>query len=219
MLRKNNLLLVIIFSLFLNNFAISHAKPKLIEVVKKKPNPIVKTPVTKTDEFDFRKIKWDMSPQEVQESEKSDVKFQDNINLIYSDKLFGHDAKVVYYFEKAKLKEASYIIKSNFSQQTEYIEFYYRMKNILSEKYGKPDLDNNNDFAHLGTDSYKQMIEMISNGEEALDTTWETPRTKIQLLLNGKNILTKVNFELNYSKKYTKATEKEKDKDLDKNKF
>jgi hypothetical protein len=184
---------------------------------QKKSQIIIKKVEKKKDEdpFDFRKAKWGMNIQQVHESEGKQAISENNEKLVYPDTLLDLNAEVSYFFEKNRLVKAIYQLEgNNTNDPVENINNFKKIRNALSQKYGRPDFDTSGELDMFEKDTYKNLGELIARGAQVLETRWETPRTRIKLLLKGRDIFSKVTLDLGYFAKdqETRAISAEEEK-------
>lgn len=147
-----------------------------------------------TSDPDFRDVQWGMSVNKVKEIEKtkliSEQKGYKDI-LIYSDSLMGLDCHVGYVFVNDKLVRSKYIITQKHTNKNDYIYDYDHLKQILIDKYGKPEWTKNNDdktwLNSLFKGSPEDWGKAVSAGHLVYASEWHTPKSKIALSLSGDN--------------------------------
>ncbi len=152
----------------------------------------------KETKYDFRKTNWGMSKEQVKATEDKSPDFEDNIILNYSIVINGKDFVCTYMFLNDKLYKSKSVFAGQHINKNLYIDDYKELKEIFIKKYGKPKFD---DYPEKwGDDIYKDnkndLVIAISVGDEAYWAQWETPTTKIDLYLWGKN--NKINLNISY---------------------
>lgn len=104
-------------------------KPAQQEPISLKPD---------AEDFDFRCAKWGFSQEEVKKAEKSAPIMEKDGNLAYSDKISNQECLAVYIFIGNKLVRSSYRIVERHTNNFDYLLDYQRLKDLLTQKYGKP---------------------------------------------------------------------------------
>ena len=138
--------------------------------------------------YDFRKINWGMSKEQVKAIENKKPDFEDDIRLGYIVKIDGENFMCVYNFLEDKLYNAGYGPTKEHTNKNLYIDDYKELKEILIKKYGKPKSDLGIFWKDdLYKDDKSQWGFAISLGHLVYGVQWETPTTKITLNLSGDN--------------------------------
>lgn len=166
-----------------------------------------------TDSFDFRKTRWGMSKKEVLKIEKEKLlSTDDSTVLVFSSEINSLDCGIVYQFAEDKLAKAGYLITEEHTNKNDYINDYDNLKEILIKKYGAPLRSGKVWKNDLYKDSPEDWGFAISIGHLGYTSKWETPRTEINLGLNGDDY--KIRLIVYYESKELKSIlEKEKDKE------
>lgn len=170
--------------------------------VDAKSNTNTKNPtVEKENKTDFRKTLWGMSFLQVQATEKNNPENFSDTFLLYKDKIFGTETDVEYYFSENKLIKGIYVF-NQINKSEDYIVFYKKIKETITEKYGRAISDNSAEMM-VSDSQYKYMADLVFNGSNSYETNWDLPKTKIILSFSKKNVFNSARLELAYlSKKY-----------------
>ena len=141
--------------------------------------------------YDFRKIKWGMSKEEIKKSEsipiKVDASDQTPSFLVYSTTISSLDTDLVYYFTENKCFAAVYVITEKHTNENDYIEDFRNLKKSLIEKYGEPETDKIIWKDDLFKDDYSDYGLAISIGDLYYKAIWKTKPHEIILSLDGDN--------------------------------
>ncbi|MGE5598662.1 MAG: hypothetical protein ACM3XS_04720 [Bacteroidota bacterium] len=113
--------------------------------------------------FTFRRTFWGMSAVEVKEGEEGDPVGESDEMLVYRGKVIDLEGDIVYRFAGGKLIAASYLF---FLEPTQCTTTFYYLKELLSTKYGRPNLE--------------------GGWDEILVAGWETAATRVVLLYGGR---------------------------------
>ncbi|MDO9554981.1 MAG: hypothetical protein Q7J40_00155 [Atribacterota bacterium] len=144
--------------------------------------------------YDFRKTNWGMSKEQVKEIEKSKFAEEDfgkEENLHYKGEVDGVNCEIYYYFMKGKLTSAAY---GSTQSKDVCINNYKKFTEYLIKKYGNPVEDKTFEDFEKGTGL----------------TSWDTPITKISLMLSEGRNKNEFNLGIYYqSKEGTEIKEKE----------
>jgi len=153
--------------------------------------------------YDFRKANWGMSKEQVKVAEKNKIEIEDEeviaIGRVEIDK---KECIYVYHFLEDKLYRAGYGFMEKHTNKNLYINDYESLKEILTKKYGKPEIDKviwKND---LFKSAKQDWGTAISIGHLEYFSSWETPTTYINLGLNGDNY--KISLTLGYESRELK---------------
>ena len=139
------------------------------------------------DNFDFRKLKWGATREDVKKAEEATFIDEAADMLIYRDvKVAGLNASLGYVFENGKLVQGSYSFAEKHSNNNLYINDYDKVKKALTEKYGEGEevWSWNDDLFKGDEDNYGLAI---SAGHLKIITMWVTEKTRIMLSLHGDN--------------------------------
>jgi len=150
--------------------------------------------------YDFRKTNWGMSKEQVKATEDKKPDFEADTTLGYDVTISGKDFACIYSFLEDKLYNSGYFFTGKHTNKNLYIDDYEELKETLTKKYGKPKMDIpglwKND---LYKDDKSHWGMAISVGHLAYGNSWETPNTKISLMLSGDNY--KIKLVLFYTRK------------------
>ncbi|MBA7588846.1 hypothetical protein ES708_30916 [subsurface metagenome] len=181
---------------------------------------ISETQTTTTYQYDFRKVNWGMSKEEVKATEDKKPFSENDTDLYYKNvEIIGRNFFCSYGFIQDKLYESNYNIGTTLgeihSNKNDYIDDYESVKEILTKKYGKP----KRDVVTWKNDLFKNKKQdwgtAISIGHLVYVSTWETPTTEIGVALGGNNyeIWLSVGYDSKELKEWVKKIKEEKAKD------
>ncbi len=172
------------------------------------------------EEFDFRKMRWDMTRKEIIASEM-DVLGEPSYNkpdsLRYRLKLSGLSAQLIYVFHEETCYIAMYMFNESHVNENGYIDDYEKIKKILTEKYGEPDVNR----VLWKNDLYKNKPSKhgfaVSIGHLWYGATWVFPNgSAIIHILSGENY--KINHLLSYlSPEYDEIEKKKEEQEASSN--
>jgi hypothetical protein len=168
-------------------------------------------------EFDFRKVKWGMSIDQVMASESLEVIVKKPEFLGYQTLIAGKKTLLIYFFIQNKLFKARYAIREKHSNKNDYIADYKELHKILTKKYGKPLKDDTYWRNKLFKNNFSDWGMAVSVGHLVFLSEWGTDETRIQSLLKGDNH--KINLVIEYNSKalenlVKEAQQKKKMKDF-----
>jgi hypothetical protein len=164
--------------------------------------------------YDFREAKWGFSKNEVLESEKlTAIVDKDNI-VGYESLIADLKCLIGYVFTDEKLTRARYVIQETHTNKSDYINDYKTLKSLLIKKYGATVYDNDQKwFNDLYKDDYQQWGFAISLGHLSYSSSWQTPKTNIDLILSGDNY--EINLVIEYtSTQFEEVEKKRKEKEV-----
>jgi hypothetical protein len=164
-----------------------------------------------SDDYDFRKVRWGMSIQQVKESEPLEISHTEENLLGYKTKVIDKNVFLIYFFVEDKLVRATYGLADEHSNKNDFINDYNDFKNILIKKYGKPVKENTYWRNNLYKSDTSQWGFAISLAHLSYFAQWESEETQIISSLYGDNYAIKCGVEYS-SKKLKPFVEKYKDK-------
>lgn len=163
-------------------------------------------------EYDFRKVKWGASIQEVMASEKGKPVEKNKEMVIYKDKIINKNVWVAYHFAQNKLVGSMYISLDKHSNDNFFIDDYEDFKTALTKVYGKPTMDKavwkkQNSLFKSDRDCWGMAVGI---GHLCYISSWKTENSAISLLLSGDNA--KIRLGISYSsKEFEHLLEKQND--------
>ena len=157
--------------------------------------------------YDFKKMNWGMSQEQVKATEDKKPDYEDNTALGYKVKINEKDFYCGYNFLEDKLYTSGYVFTGEHTNENLYINDYKELKETLTKKYGKPILDK----VVWKNDLYKNDEQnwgmAISVGHLIYGVSWETSTTNISLMLSGDNF--KISLVIIYDSKELKEWAKQ----------
>ena len=138
----------------------------------------------------FRNTRWGMNRAQVVRIEGSPDYHENSggLDIIqYPQKVLNMDCMIGYVFAHNKLAKAKYSFIARFENKNQYISSYNKIKDILIQKYGRPEADR-----ILWQDKYYQNNRSnwglaISLGHLEFNTVWRDSETEIQFRAYGGN--------------------------------
>lgn len=160
---------------------------------------------------DFRNTKWGISKKQVQKIESA--QFIDGVTdmLLYKGKIANLECQIIYQFIEDTLYNGIYLIKEKHVNNNDYISDFKNLKNLLTEKYGKPEIDKMVWKGNLYKDDVANYGMAVISGELIYVATWKTESTNIRLMLYGDNFTPSlgVMYESEKYKNLVKKNEKQ----------
>ncbi|MDP8236040.1 MAG: hypothetical protein P9M08_06630 [Candidatus Erginobacter occultus] len=147
--------------------------------------------ITRAEDFDFRRARWGMTPEEVRETETEAAPFGDMEGLlIYQGTIAGIEADIIYIFQNGRLERGVYSIEPAESQAVS--RDYPRARSHLVELYGPPlveklNLEDGEAAGDLDPDDLDGLVKLVLAGGAEPMTYWETGASKIYLRLTEKD--------------------------------
>ena len=163
---------------------------------------------------DFKTFYWGDSPEKVKSVEKATFLIGNESSILYETEIENLKCDFSYFFENGKLAGARYQFTGKHSNENLYIDDFEKVKNLLIEKYGKPNVDDEiwkNDLFKGKKDDYGLAI---SQGHLVLFVRWNFDRTHISTTLKGDN--GKITHSINYFSQTVEHQEKAKKETLNK---
>lgn len=147
-----------------------------------------------------------MSPAEVKASEASAAWEESGDTLAFRTTIAGLAAYAAYNFVNSKFFFGRYVIVEPHSNRNAHISDYEKLRDLVTRKYGEPDLDDMHWDNDLFKDSPDSWGTAVASGHMSMLATWETERALISTMLTGDN------FEISLSIAYeSKALAEEAD--------
>ena len=136
----------------------------------------------------FRNTHWGMNRAQVVRIEGRPVHHDRSggLDIIqYPQKILNMDCMIGYVFAHNKLAKAKYSFLANFEDKNRYIQSYEKIRDILTQKYGKPEAEKaywqdkqyQNDRSNWGL--------ALSRGHFEIRSHWKDSETEIQLRVYG----------------------------------
>ncbi len=170
-----------------------------------------------SSQTDFRDTKWGMSKEEIRKIEKAKLIKEEGNLMFYEGQVGGKICLIVYIFVQDKLVRSKYMVTEKHTNQNDYISDYKSLKELLTQKYGKPTEDDEFWKNDLYKDDYSQWGFAVSLGHHSYYTIWETPSTKIFDSLTGDNY--RITLQIEYVSKQFKDLEKKVKEEEEKKKI
>ncbi|QDU44534.1 hypothetical protein Mal52_30170 [Symmachiella dynata] len=154
-----------------------------------------------TLENSFRQIRWGYSEREVRDSEASEPIHEHSGALFYEGRIADFPCRIIYVFAREICVRAKYSILEEHSNENLYLDDYFKLKELLLKKYGRPVTSSgqHSDFVWLDSlfqDDESDWGRAVAAGHLALQSQWETEDTCIDLVLHGDN------FEISLAVEY-----------------
>ena len=146
-----------------------------------------KTQEPATESYDFRRVTWGMSRDQVKATEPTPPLVSDSEMIGYKTEVARKDAYCMYGFVDDKLAVGMYQFKDLHSNKNDYFEDFAQLKKMLTEKYGTPQVDEVEWKKKTYKDNPEHWGMAVGLGELKYRAKWETERTNILLLLYGNN--------------------------------
>ncbi|HNY02788.1 MAG TPA: hypothetical protein PKG48_09390 [Bacteroidales bacterium] len=160
---------------------------------------------------DFRGFSWGASFSQVQKDETARFVSKDLDDLlVYEDQLAGSDCRVNFQFnDNDKLVSGSYIFLKMYSVPQLVLQDYYKFKNLLATKYGKPMTEKEEWRANTTPADKQNYGQAISEGNLTLTSVWTTERSIIKITLIS--ITDHPSLQIHYMAKGLDALESKED--------
>lgn len=138
-------------------------------------------------DYDFRKVIWGMTPEQVKTSETLEVIGVNDHIMAYDTTLLCKDIKLMYSFTNGKLTGAYYLLFEEHTNKNLFITDYNDFKKALTKKYKEPETDRIVWINDLFKSDPSNHGIAISYGHLSYLSTWNTDGTTINLMLMGDN--------------------------------
>jgi hypothetical protein len=159
----------------------------------------------KHKEPDFRNTNWGITSDQVKMLEDAKLVMDTGKMLSFDGVVGGLPCQIVYLFVRNQLTHGHYFFKAEHAADTLHLRDYEMLKAAISEKYGRPRLDD----ATWKDDTYKRSGEKVGlavkSGHLKLAAQWETPTTEVWLFLVGEN--SRIKLSMKYVSRLLGGTE------------
>lgn len=138
----------------------------------------------------FEEMSWGLSKKEVVELEGRPISLEQAPNfdiMRYQQKVINLDCVIEYYFYSNKLAKTTFTFFNNYPDKNSYLENYQRIKDALTQKFGRPHEENLYWRDSQYKDDFSAWGEAISRGHLELNSRWLTAKTEIRANLTGAN--------------------------------
>jgi hypothetical protein len=142
--------------------------------------------------YNFRKTRWGMTRNEVKASESNKLEKESDDVLVFSGKVAGKDALIVYRFAGNKLALGRYVFMLEHTNKNDYIVDFKNVQQTLKEKYGAPLKDEVTWLNNLYRNDPQDYGTAISIGHLMYMSNWSAEGTEIYLGLSGENFKIKL---------------------------
>jgi hypothetical protein len=148
---------------------------------------------------DFRQTHWGMSKTEVRavETARPTADPDQEEYLLYRASVEGLNCLLGYVFVNDQLVRAVYVIDQKHTDLIDYLSDYQRLKQALSEQYGRPAEDEEIWSNNLYQGKPAEFGNAVSLGHLKRFTAWKTASSDINIFLTGNN--RKIDLSVDYS--------------------
>ena len=152
----------------------------------------------------FRQTTWAMDQEKIKSVETAELLSESDHSLKYKTSVGDWDAICTYYFDGGVYYLAAYTLDVKHKDKNRYLDDYFRIKEILAEKYG--DALYKNDY-HWINDKHKDNRffygHAVSLGHLELRNEFNAPNMRVKPLLRGEqgNIYLEIYYENPYFEK------------------
>lgn len=143
------------------------------------------TKLTERPEYDFRKARWGMSKEQVMESERAKLIFDNENSVEYRVFIGDFQTQANYTFDNDKLVRVGLYFLTEYEDKNKYIEVYEFLQDGMTKGVGSPVLDKVVQTDPSATIEEGQEGQAVCNGELVYGTQWQYPGSDVQLLLRG----------------------------------
>lgn len=153
----------------------------------------------KDSTYDFRKVRWGMTKEQVKAAESGKPKDDKEDILLYIIDLPGFDdVALVYHFKGNKLVRSNYGFLKEHTNKNDYIDDFKRVKKGMADRYGpSKDADDAIWKDALYKDDPDDWGMAVASGHLIYQAAWQTDRTDILVTLDGDN------FQIHLGAQYT----------------
>ena len=146
--------------------------------------------------YDFGSARWGMTKTQVSSLERSSLISDSGNSLKYNGRYNGASAKLDYVFSGNKLLKGTYLISGSLANEQAYIDSYEKLKEHLTSRYGKPQIDQELWINSLYKENPDRHGFAVYIGHLSYQARWITARSDIILELksNDYNMLLEAKY-------------------------
>jgi len=159
----------------------------------------------------FRQATWGMSKVQVKAIEKAksygeEKKSDGGLDILaYEGKAGSLECFIAYYFVENQLIQGRYHFLEKHANRILFIGDFRTVKKELTQKYGKPTEDETYWKNDLYKDDSSDWGMAVAVGHLSFQAVWQTPQTKVLLMLTGDN------YEITHRLQYSSKSKKHQD--------
>ena len=132
------------------------------------------------DDFDFRRVNWGMSFDQVLEAESVTPVLREEKRLQYKTRILGREVLLSYFFTDNKLIAAEYQLFEVYLRTESYRQTYNAFKNALTKKYGSPAKEDLVWIDELYRDDETKLDLALSSGHAEYISIWDNATVRIK---------------------------------------
>ncbi len=133
----------------------------------------------------YRGTKWGMTAKQVRTLFPKGR--SDGTRWVIADPVAGYPAVTAFEFVGDRLVEASAYVARDYENQNRYLDDFAALKALLTEKYGKPEVDETNWSQTLYKDTPEHWGTAVAVGHLSLGAAWTTKDTRVMIACRGNN--------------------------------
>jgi hypothetical protein len=135
----------------------------------------------------FRSSTWGSSIDEVRRSESEELVHEDKDFLAFESTVANFKVLALYSFVENKLASGRYAFQQPHANKQSYLHDYWKLKELMTEKYGQPKTSDSYWVDELYRDSVDEWGMAVACGHVSFFETWVINDTHIELQLYGDN--------------------------------
>ena len=146
------------------------------------------------------RIYWGMLSEELRRVSgrpQNRARIDDGEIYEYQQKILGLDCYVGYVFDQDRLTKTRYNFRENYPVKNKHIEDFKKIRDLLAQKYGEPQRENQEWFNPKFKNDIMQWGTAVSLGHLKYNSKWMIRQTEILLSLLGEE--NKISLEIEYS--------------------
>jgi hypothetical protein len=166
---------------------------------------------------DVRGHNWGDSLAVVKKSETAKFIDQDATHLLFTDTVGGISVNILYTFLDGRLVRAGYRNADTHTNKNDFIQDYRKLNELLTKKYGKPEVDKTVWRNELYKDDPSNFGMAISAGHLFYSAQWNLERTIILSVISGDKF--KITHTVDYQEVASKKEQQQKQEQQELNKM
>jgi hypothetical protein len=136
-------------------------------------------------DFDFRRVNWGMTPDEVLKAEATAPDVRDHKRLQFKTRILDREVMLSYFFAEEKLVAAEYQLYEVYLRTESYRKTYNAFKTALTTKYGNPTKEGLVWIDDLYRNDAAKMDLALSSGHAQYISIWDNATVRIKCSLRG----------------------------------
>jgi hypothetical protein len=136
---------------------------------------------------DFRDYKWGETKEKIKASEELKLLEESDEMLVYSGSIASKACFIGFILDDDILTRGAYFLNETYVNENKYVDDFYYIKELLTKKYGEPELEGENWSNELFKNDKKDWGIALKSGHVTFVANWMTEKTQIELIVSAEN--------------------------------